>query len=351
MLKKTVEFLQTFILAPMKILLIEKCARDFVYSRLDYLQYLSDKGYKVAACIPFPKISIEVSFPIYFYSITKPWLIYGAIKTFRPDRLHIFRLLPILFGVFSKTPVVAHTTGLGLIFTHRLYIPMRPFFYLALIRASKIIVQNSNDLSFLKRNLTLIPGSGIKLGKAESISKIPNVFLSAGRLIWEKGFSTLIKAFQWYKSIHPEAQLWIAGLHVRKHPHKIWNCTLKKWSKIPGVTFHFDLENIDLLLMKASYYVHPGYYREGLPRTLLEAMNHSIPVIATDIPGCRDLIENGVNGILAPANDSTEMYRAMEKVTQMHFEKKSMIKYSKEVIYPQMEKTYQLCGSTGSALS
>ncbi len=325
----------------MKILLIEKCAKDFVQSRLDYLQFLIANGYSVAACIPFSKTSIDVSFPIYSYSFTKPWLLYKAIKSFQPDFLHVFRLVPVLFCAFSRKPMIAHTTGLGLIFTHKFYIPFRPVFYLALIRARKIVVQNSDDLSFLKRKLTLIQGSGIEIRKVERNPKIPHVFVSAGRLIVEKGFSTLIKAFQSYKILHPEAQLWIAGLKVRGHPHKIWSCTLQKWNKIPGVTIFFDLMNINHLLSNAFCYIHPGYYREGLPRTVLEAMNHGVPVIATDVPGCRDLIENEVNGILIPPRNTIELFRAMEKVTQMNFEKKSLKVYSKEVIYPLMEKTYQ----------
>jgi glycosyltransferase involved in cell wall biosynthesis len=70
-------------------------------------------------------------------------------------------------------------------------------------------------------------------------------------------------------------------------------------------------------------------------------MNHGVSVIATDVPGCRDLIENEVNGILIPPRNTIELFRAMEKVTQMNFEKKSLKVYSKEVIYPLMEKTYQ----------
>jgi glycosyltransferase involved in cell wall biosynthesis len=324
----------------MKILLIEKCAKDFVQSRMEYVFYLLDKGYSVAACIPFSKTSIEVSFPIYSYSFTKPWLIYKAIKSFQPDFLHVFRLVPILFCAFSRKPMIAHTTGLGLFFTRRIYIPLRPIFYLALIRAKKIIVQNSDDLPFLKRKLILIPGSGIEIRKVERNPNIPHVFVSAGRLIAEKGFSTLIKAFQSYKLLHPEAQLWIAGLKVHGHPHKIWNCTLQKWNKIPGVTLHFDLESIDQLLLKASCFIHSGYYKEGLPRTVLEAMNHGVPVIATDVPGCRDLIINGVNGILIPPRNSTEIFNAMEKVAKIRFEKTSMRDYSKELIYPLFEKTY-----------
>jgi len=327
----------------MKILLVEKCVRDFVKSRLDYLIYLADRGFEVAACIPFSKVHVEVPFPVYRYSFTKPWLIYQAIKSFQPQWIHAFRLLPIGYCFFSKIPFVAHTTGLGLVFTQRSYWPFRPLIYLILLRARKIVVQNSDDyscLSIFKRKLFRIPGSGIELSRTEKQAIIHPVFLSAGRLIREKGFSNLIDVFQSYKVLYPEAQLWIAGLKIPGHPHRIWQCTLEKWFKIPGVTIHIDLEDINHLLRYASYYIHPGYYREGIPRTVMEALNYGIPVIATDIPGCQDIIVDGINGILIPPRNSKAIYSAMVKVERLDFKKISMMKYSKECIYPQMESIY-----------
>lgn len=327
----------------MKILLIEKCTRDFVQSRLDYLQYLLNKGYLVAACIPFSKDSLEVSFPVFRYSFTKPRQIYWAIKSFQPHWIHAFRLLPIGYCFFSKIPFVAHTTGLGLVFTRRFYWPLRPLIYLLLLRARKIVVQNSDDyscLSFFKRKLLLIPGSGIELSDKEKQPLYPPVFLSAGRLIQEKGFSNLILAFQSYKSDHPEAQLWIAGIRVPHHLHKISETKIENWKRIPGVKVFFNLENISELLQKSSFYIHAGHYREGIPRTVMEALNYGIPVIATDVPGCRDLIENGVNGILIPPNSSKEILIAMEKVVEMKYKKTSLHKYGRKYIYPQMESIY-----------
>jgi glycosyltransferase involved in cell wall biosynthesis len=327
----------------MKILLVEKCVRDFVKSRLDYLMYLADRGFEVAACIPFSKVLVEVPFPVYRYSITKPWLIYQAINSFQPQWIHAFRLLPIGYCFFSKTPMVAHTTGLGLIFTRRFYWPFRPIIYLILLRAAKIVVQNSDDyssLSFFKRKSILIPGSGIELSSTVKQAILPPIFISAGRLIREKGFSNLIKAFQSFKAIYPPAQLWIAGLKIPGHPHRIWDCTLEKWIKIPGVTIHIDLEDINHLLQYASCYIHPGYYREGIPRTVMEALNYEIPVITTDIPGCRHLIVEGINGILIPPGNSKAIFSAMVKVVGLNFQKTCLMKYSKKCIYPQMERIY-----------
>jgi glycosyltransferase involved in cell wall biosynthesis len=331
----------------MKILLVENCVRDFAKSRLDYLIFLAGKGYEVAACIPFSKVHVEVPFLVYRYSFTKPWLIYQAIKSFQPHWIHAFRLVPIGYCFFSKIPFVAHTTGLGLVFTRRFYWPLRPIIYLILLRARKIIVQNSDDyscLSFLKRKLILIPGSGIELSRTEKQALLPPVFISAGRLLREKGFSNLIQAFQSYKALYPEAQLWIAGLKMPGHTHRICQCTLEKWIKIPGVTIHIDLEDINHLLQYASCYIHPGHYREGLPRTVMEALNYGIPVIATNIPGCRDIIVDGINGILIPPKNSKAMFSAMVKAAGLDFKKLSLMKYSKKCIYPQMERIYLLHG-------
>lgn len=323
--------------AGMKILLIEKCARDFVQSRLDYLQYLLEKGYLVAACIPFSKVPVAVPFPVYRYSFTKPWLIYQAIKSFQPQWIHAFRLVPIGYCFFSKIPFVAHTTGLGLVFTRRFYWPLRPSIYLILLRARKIVVQNSDDyscLSFFKRKLILIPGSGIELSSTEKQALLPPVFISAGRLIREKGFSNLIQAFQSYKALYPEAQLWIAGIRLPHHPHKVSDTKIGNWKRIPGVKVFVSLENIRDLLLKSSFYVHPGHYREGLPRTVMEALNYGIPVIGTNIPGCRDIIVDGINGILIPPRNSNAIYSAMVKVAGLDFKKISLMKYSKKCIYP-----------------
>ena len=195
---------------------------------------------------------------------------------------------------------------------------------IGLTKAKKVIFQNEDDIKefqltgILKSDFkaSRIYGSGVSLKDfpPNSMPKNPN-FLMLSRLLYNKGIKEYLEAAAIVKRKFPHATFKLAGFHEKNHPSAISDELLDFYVKKDYVEFLGHINNVREELSLCRFYVLPSY-REGTPRSVLEAMATKRPIITTDVPGCRDTVKDGFNGYLVRPRDSKGLATAMIKLIE-----------------------------------
>ena len=219
-------------------------------------------------------------------------------------------------------------TGLGYIFTSTtwrtrlLKESMRRLLYRLLNRQrSLVLVQNPDDRSALaelgieKERMVLIPGSGVDTDALQPLPEPegPITFGFAGRLLTDKGIRALVAAHRILRNQGHEANLIIAGDLDPANPTSVSLDEVEEWSRRPGITWLGHIEDIVSLWRSCHFAVLPSH-REGLPVSLLEAAAYGRPMIATDAPGCREIVVEDQTGLLVPIEDPPALAQAILKL-------------------------------------
>jgi glycosyltransferase involved in cell wall biosynthesis len=246
-----------------------------------------------------------------------------------------------------RTPYrVAALTGLGHVFTSssakaRLARPvLRRMFQRQLGRpGTAVVFQNEGDQRELlaarvvdATRCHLIRGSGVDIERfrpregAEDVSaemfSPPDettsgsesvVILFASRLLREKGLGELVEAFRAVRRNHPAAELWIAGRPYTPNPTSYTEAEAAALGETDGVRLLGHVEDMPALLAQVDIVALPSY-REGTPKILLEAAACGLPIVATDIPGCRGVVEDGESGFLVPVRAVEPLAEALERL-------------------------------------
>jgi glycosyltransferase involved in cell wall biosynthesis len=215
-------------------------------------------------------------------------------------------------------------TGLGFAFTDGAGVKRRiselvatQLYRRALKRASTIIFQNQDDFAFFRerrilggRDATVVNGSGIDLSHFEP-APLPSGpdFLMIARLLGNKGVREYAAAAAKLKAKHPHARFRLVGYHA-PGPDAVSPEEAESWSG--AVDFLGKLEDVRPAIAQARVYVLPSY-REGTPRSTLEALAMGRPVVTTDAVGCRETVNEGVNGFRVPVRDVNSLAEAMER--------------------------------------
>jgi glycosyltransferase involved in cell wall biosynthesis len=249
----------------------------------------------------------------------------------RPTLIHQVAVKPILYGsligavVQRKTPRLNAISGLGFTFSqHRrakwLNRPVRLLYRIALrIGSSRTIFQNRVDLdSFVTNRLiapdraVLIRGSGVDLEQfhPRPMPQVPVVLL-ASRMLWEKGVADFVEAARLVRHVAPEVRFVLAGGPDAGNPTAISQTQLEAWRDEGVVEWLGHRTDMADVLAQATVVVLPTYYPEGVPKVLLEAGASARPVVATNIPGCREIVTHGVNGLLVPPRDPEALANAL----------------------------------------
>jgi len=251
----------------------------------------------------------------------------------------------MLVAYLLKVPTrFALITGLGFNFTgkaNRLISLMRVFlkmvYRFSLQKSSKVFFQNPDDkyyfesIKILKQShpSVVINGSGVNLDHF-SVAPLPiNIsFLMVARLLGDKGIREYIYAAKLIKKKHPNINFSLVGW-IDEHPDAIKQKDLDDWVNDGIISFLGKLEDVRPAISDCCVYVLPSY-REGTPRTVLEAMAMGRPIITTDAPGCRETVINGKNGFLVPVKSIDALVEAMLKFIKnpelcIHMGKKSRL--------------------------
>jgi len=264
-----------------------------------------------------------------FLSFLEIWRIY---RTERPDIVHHVALKPLLYGSLAAalTPeikVVNAIAGLGFVFSSRQWRArvMRPViklaFRLLLGRAnSRVIVQNVDDrdllihsLNISARRVALIRGSGVNIDEYHVTPEPPGDVIVAlvSRMLWDKGVGEFVAAVEQLKAEGLQFRAWLVGDTDPDNPAAIDPQQLQTWQREGQVEWLGHRQDIAQLWAQAHIAVLPSY-REGLPKSLLEAASCGRPIITADVPGCREIVADGVNGLLVPARSVNKLAQAMK---------------------------------------
>ena len=261
--------------------------------------------------------------------------LYKVIVKISPDIIFCYSIKPVIFGILlariARVPKrVAMIEGLGYVFND-LIAPLSPFrrilkhivliLYKCSLRfANKVIFLNDDDLNYFienhicnKKDMYNMGGIGVDLDywKNESIIEhSPVKFLFAARMIEEKGVYVLIDAIRKLKSENLQCEfLWIGGLD--QNPGGISRETIMSWVD-EGLIKWDGMVDSRSRMGYSSVFVLPTHYREGVPRSIQEAMAMRLPIITTNVPGAKDTVINGINGFLIPPNNSDSLASAMK---------------------------------------
>jgi glycosyltransferase involved in cell wall biosynthesis len=198
----------------------------------------------------------------------------------------------------------------------------RIFYFCFNNRAAYCLFQNSDDSSlFLERNWTtpersfVINGAGIDLKNPvrDGNANKPIVFLFAGRLLWDKGIRELVEACSILKSKNLPFRCEIAGLVDSTNKAAVPLSYVDEQHRNGVLEWLGPRTDVPRLMSAADCFVFPSSYREGVPKVLLEASAAGIPMITTNMPGCRDVVKAGFNGFVVPPKDPESLAAAMEE--------------------------------------
>ncbi|KAA3439874.1 glycosyltransferase family 4 protein [Rufibacter hautae] len=253
-----------------------------------------------------------------------------AYKSVKPDVILQYTIKPNIYGSIAAhlagIPTINNVSGLGTVFIVQNLVSK---IAMALYRFSfqfpaKVFFQNSDDKAlFLDRKLVresiteVIPGSGIDtkryLPAPEFKRQHPFVFLMVSRALYEKGLVEYVEASKILKAKHPELRIQLLGAIDEEGNIGIKRTQVEAWANEGWLEYLGTSDNVASIVHGADCVVLPSY-REGTPRTLLEAAAMAKPIVTTNVPGCKETVIDGYNGYLCEVRNGADLAAKMEQV-------------------------------------
>jgi glycosyltransferase involved in cell wall biosynthesis len=263
------------------------------------------------------------------------WLLLRLIALWlreKPDVAHHVAMKPVLYGSIAAriagTPrVINAVAGMGWLFSSGTGLArwLKPLVRHALgwvLRSGTVLVQNPDDAQLLVRmgisegRIRRIAGAGVDLQRFTPQPEpggVPVVLLCA-RLLWDKGVGEFVAAARLLKERGVEARFVLAGEPDQANPSAIPPEQLSSWVQEGIVEYLGWVEDMPQLLAGSSVVCLPSYYGEGLPKALIEAAAAGRAIVTTDMPGCRDAVRSGDNGVLVPPRDAAALAEQLARL-------------------------------------
>jgi len=265
------------------------------------------------------------------------WL-WRLVRAERPDLVHSFTVKSAVYGALVARVCgaarVSAVAGMGYVFISdapkaRI---LRPFVRLLMRlvlggKRARLILQNPDDVDLFihaglvpKEQIRLIPGSGVncdlfqppRVARSKESNEELRIVLAA-RMLWDKGIGEFVEAARRLHAENRPLKFILAGDPDPGNPAAISESTLRDWQAEGLVEWLGHVDDMPTLLAGADMVVLPSY-REGLPKTLIEAAACARPLVTCDVPGCRHAVRDGVDGLLVPARDAKALARAIAKL-------------------------------------
>lgn len=263
----------------------------------------------------------------------------------------------------------ANISGLGRVFSgtsaHIYFVSV--LYKLLFRRVERVFFQNRDDEVFFLKNkfvrrdrVACVPGSGVNLQRFQIKTQRELVdgqrmrFLMVSRMIVEKGVLDYVEAVRKVRQKYPDVRCYLLG-EIEGGGGGIDKGVIDRWEREGILQYLGMIDDVKKVLCNVDCVVLPSYYREGVPRSLLEAASMSLPIITTDSVGCRDAVDDGVTGILVPPRSPSQLEKAMCRLITMPASKRLEMgkmgrkKMEKEfdekiVIERYIEEINKLCG-------
>jgi glycosyltransferase involved in cell wall biosynthesis len=340
-------------LLTVKIAVVSNLTWNITNFRLPVIRALREAGHEVVVIspadsyvvrlveegIPHLDIFMDCKGVNPFRDLKTFYQLYSLYAQHRFDAVLHYTIKPVTYGGLAARmlgiPAISTVTGLGTVFIKRNWVTRAVclLYRMSLKRNYRVLFQNNDDRAlFLRERLVaepltgFVPGSGVDTcyfqplevtAKGEGVAN----FLLVARMLRDKGVGEYVEAARLLKQRYPEVTCRLLGPVDVENNTAISRHVIDACVADGVVEYHPAVDDVRPHLAQASCVVLPSY-REGLPRTLLEAGAMGKPLIATDVPGCRDVVVDGVNGLLCRVTDAADLMQKMETFIQMPLAKR-----------------------------
>ncbi len=257
------------------------------------------------------------------------------LKQAKPDIVFSYTIKPNIYGSMAATklgiPCIPNITGLGTAVENKGWKQklIMLLYKKAFKKVKTIFFQNEDNMRFFsERNLynekhKLLPGSGVNLKRftpAEYPSDEVINFVFISRLMKEKGTDQYLEAAEYITNKYPNTRFHICGFCEKEYEHR-----LKSLTENEAVVYHGMVKDMTEILPEMHCTVHPTYYPEGLANVLLESLATARPIITTDRAGCREVVEDGINGFVVKQQDSQDLIDKIEQFLSLTNEERKQM--------------------------
>ena len=361
----------------MKILITSNSSWTLFNFRLKLMQALQESGHQVHAVsmedcstakireagFPFHPLNIQGkgANPLVDLQLVQQYK--KIFKKVKPDVVLNFTIKPVIYSTLAAKslgiPVINNIAGLGSLFNQTTWVTR---IAILLYRYSQknvehIFFQNEDDVELFKRlrilkaqSFSRLPGSGVDVERFKPIvksqkskvdsdpstelrvrnetepksknQKSTTNFLLFGRMLWDKGVGEYVETARAIRRENPNANFWVLGLLDFQNPTAIKSEDMQQWIDEGIIDYLGKTDRVEEYIREADCIVYPSYYREGVPRSLLETAAMGKPIISTENVGCKEVVENGYNGYKIPIKDSQALTEAMQQFIGLSEEEK-----------------------------
>ncbi len=271
-----------------------------------------------------------------FNNFKAAYQLYGHLRSIGPDIVHAITIKPNIYtGLIAylfNFPFVLSITGTGTVFSGqsvviKLIKPFIRLIYKALKSGQnrrRIIFENSEDLHYFVNTklcaadeAVLILGAGVNTEIYKAVAEPltdKTIILFAARLLWDKGLGDLVEATKLLRAQGLSVEVQVAGIMDHATMSAIPESVLEQWHSEGLINWLGTVKNMPDLIAQANIVVLPTFYGEGVPRILIEASASQRAIVTTDMPGCRELVKQGVNGLLVPPQNVAELANALSQL-------------------------------------
>ena len=330
----------------MVILLLANDSGGLFGFRREVLQAMLSAGHEVHICLPdgsfIPElVQMGCIFEPYAFNRhgTNPFAELRMIRDYKkiikrisPDIVLTYTIKPNIYGGMAcaslGVPYVANITGLGTAVENSgiLQKITLTLYRFGLRKAQKVFFQNTENQAFMLKHgvvkgaYALLPGSGVNLERF-SVLEYPNEehteFAFISRIMREKGADQYLEAAAYIKEKYPNTVFHVCGSCEQNYGDR-----LKALHEKGVIVYHGTVQDVREVLKRVHCTIHPTYYPEGMSNVLLESSACARPILTTDRSGCREVIDDGVNGYVVRQKDSKDLIAKIEKFIALPWEEK-----------------------------
>ena len=327
-----------------KIAIVLNSAWQAYNFRLNLANYLKHAGYKVIIIAPndehyshfikeefdFVNLKLQADGVNPIQDIKLLFSLFSLYKRLKPDVVLNFTIKPNIYSAIAARILGIHTinnvTGLGTVFIKKNFLTqiVKMLYRLSLFCTSKVFFQNKDDFDlFIEKNLvsrdkcSILPGSGVDINKfCPAVSKQRNIFrfLMVARVLRDKGIYEYIEAAKLLKN--QGIEFWVLGESDSANKTSLSKDEITKLSQHGVITYFDRTDDVKSFLDRVDCVVLPSY-REGSPRSIMEASAVALPVIVSDVPGSRQVVDNGITGLFCKVKDGDDLAKKMEIMIKM----------------------------------
>ncbi len=271
-----------------------------------------------------------------FSALWSIWKLAKVFRDFKPNIVHLIAIKPIVLGslasfLYRDTKIINAPVGMGYLFASndlraRILRPAVRMMLGTLLgrREATTIIENSDDLGslveggFLSRNqIVLIRGTGVNLEvfKASPEPKGNKVVVLVARMLIDKGVFEFVESANEIRKIHPEIEFWLVGDVDLGNPGSLTSQQLQDWATTGAIKW-FGYRNDVAEILKQCHIVCLPSYREGFGKVFVEAGATQRAVVATNVPGCREAVEDGRNGLLVQPKNVEALTAALIRLLE-----------------------------------